>query len=472
MTLPSLWQLRHPRHPGTSRSPEGMWDTVVVGAGITGATTALLLARAGQRVLLLEAREVGAGSTGRSTAKLSLLQGNRLSQLAKRHGPTVVGHYLDLHREGQAWLIRFADDHGVAVQRRPAYTFAATSHGENRARAELWVAQEAGLPVEWVDDPPLPFENRGAVRLADQAQLDPMELLGALLAQAEEHGATVVEGVRVLRVRGSGPVQLETTAGTVRAGHVVLATNMPIADRGGFFARAKPSQSYALAFRSPEVPDGMYLSADTPSVSLRDTPGGAGPSDDGGSLLLVGGNGHGTGRSSPTSRHLDELRQWTHERYPGAEEVAAWSAQDFQTHHGLPYVGALLPGSDVLVAGGYAKWGITGGAGAAVALAARILDGHVPWAEALEPWSRHELSGTPSALLINAEVGVELARGWVRPLRRAGQGRLVCSHLGGIVTWNDAEQSWDCPLHGSRFDPDGEVLEGPATCRLRRKLPV
>lgn len=468
MTLPSLWQVRHPHHPRPGRSPEGTWDTVVVGAGITGATTALLLARAGQRVLLLEAREVGAGSTGRSTAKLSLLQGTRLSQLARRHGPTVVGHYLDLHREGQAWLTRFADEHGVAVQRRPAYTFAATGNGEARARAELWVAQEAGLAVEWVDQPPLPFESRGAVRLADQAQLDPMELLGALIAQGEDHGVTLVEGARVRKVRGDGPIQVETTAGTARAAHVVLATNMPILDRGGFFARAKPSRSYALAFRSPELPDGMYLSADTPTVSLRDTPAGHGE----GALLLIGGHGHGTGRSAPTSRHLDQLRRWTHEHYPAAEEVAAWSAQDFQTHHGLPYLGPLLPGSDILVAGGYAKWGITGGAGAAVALAARVLGGHVPWADALQPWSRQELTGTPSAALINAEVGVELVRGWVRPLRRGGQGRLVCSHMGGILTWNDAEQSWDCPLHGSRFDPDGEVLEGPAVCPVRRRLPV
>lgn len=496
MTLTSLWRDRHPRRPDGQPAVDGDYDVVVVGAGITGLTTALLLARAGRSVAVVEARQVGAGTTGGSTAKVSLLQGTRLSRISRRHPDAVVRDYVSANAEGQAWLGRFCSDHGVETQRRPAYTFATSRQGHRSARAEYDAAKAGGLPVTWLDKVDLPFPTEGAVRLDDQLQVDPMELLGALAHEATAHGATLVEGVRVRRVAGKDPVRVVTDVGTARADTVVVATNMPILDRGAFFARAKPARSYGLAFRTGEqAVDGMYLSADTPSRSLRDAP------DPSGSLLLVGGNGHKPGAPVSEQQKIDELRQWTAANFPGAEETHAWSAQDYVPHHALPFVGPVLPGrEEVLVAGGFAKWGLTNGTAAALALSGRILGGHQDWAAILEPWRSHELRGLLDSARINGEVGVEMTWGWLRPALHPGAGaptaegegvvRLdrvgkptatsrvdgeerrvagVCTHLGGIVRWNDAERSWDCPLHGSRFQPDGEVLEGPATCGLARR---
>ena len=223
------------------------------------------------------------------------------------------------------------------------------------------------------------------------------------------------------RVTGRDPVTVVTDVGTARAGTVVLATNTPILDRGGFFARVEPARSYGLAFRTPEpVVDGMYLSADQPTRSLRDAPDPDGP------LLLVGGNGHTTGRGGSEAARLEELRAWTAAHYPDAEETHAWSAQDYVPHHALPYAGPLLPGSDdLLVAGGYSKWGMTNGVAAALALSGRILGGHMEWAEVFEPWHSHELRGLVDAARVNAEVGVEMATGWLRPLLRPGFGPAV-----------------------------------------------
>lgn len=496
MPLTSLWHDRHPRTP----APHGVrvsgdFDTVVIGAGITGLTTALLLARSGQSVAVLEARHVGAGTTGGSTAKVSVLQGTQLSKISRLHSDDVVAQYVRANLEGQAWLARFCDDHGVATQRRTAYTFATTTRGARSARSELAAAVRAGLPATWQDDLDLPFETRGAARLDDQLQLDPVELLDALAREAVAHGVQVIDGARVRRVTGQAPVRVETEHGGANARWVVVATNMPILDRGGFFARAKPARSYGLAYRTAEpVVDGMYLSAEMPARSLRDAPGDDGP------LLLVGGNGHKPGGPVSEQSKLEELRQWTAEFYPHAEETHAWSAQDYVPHHALPFVGPVLPGADqVLVAGGFSKWGLTNGPAAALALAGRILGGHQEWAGVFEPWRSRELRGLPQALRVNGEVGLEMSWGWLRPATHPGVGpqssegegtvRLdrvgpptavarvdgterrvsaVCTHLGGVVRFNDAEKSWDCPLHGSRFDHDGEVLEGPATCGLRR----
>jgi glycine/D-amino acid oxidase-like deaminating enzyme/nitrite reductase/ring-hydroxylating ferredoxin subunit len=305
--------------------------------------------------------------------------------------------------------------------------------------------------------------------LPDQLQVDPVLLLDALSREAQLHGVRLFEGARVTGVRGSDPVRVTTGHGEVEADRVVVATNLPILDRGGFFARMKPARSYSLALRTPSRPvDAMYLSADQPSRSLRDA-----VTDAGDPVLLVGGAGHTTGRSQPTAAHLQALRSWTTEHWPDAAETHAWSAQDFVPHHALPYAGPVLPGAEsVLFAGGYSKWGFTNAVAASLVLSARILGGHITWGEAFQTWAPVDLRGVPTLARDNAEVGLEMARGWAsavvrREVRERGVTR-VCTHLGGIVTWNDAEASWDCPLHGSRFDEDGSVLDGPAVCGLRR----
>lgn len=496
--MKSLWQGRPHRRPRPSTSPSGgvpdrTWDVIVVGAGLTGLTTGLLLARAGQSVLVVEAREAGSGTTGGSTAKVSLLQGTTLSRIARHHPPEVVEQYVTANREGQAWLLEYCEAHGIGFQRRPAYTYATTDAGRASAENEHATALRAGLATEWCEDLSLPFSTTGAVRLADQAQIDPLDVVDQLARDFESHGGTLVEGRRVRRAKGRSPVRVVTEDGELRAETVVIATNMPILDRGGFFGRATPSRSYGLAFQAPgHGIDGMYLSADAPTRSLRDAP------PDGEGLLLVGGNGHTTGRTTSPRAKVDDLVEWTTTHFPGASLTHAWSAQDYTTASALPYVGPLTPHrDDLLVAGGYAKWGMANSVAASLALSGLILGGHMEWAEPLRTWSRPRAGQVLEATLINATVGVEMTRGWLRPLVNAtdrsepeeGTGRVVaerlgaptavscvggrvrrvsavCSHLGGIVRWNDAELSWDCPLHGSRFDPDGNVLEGPATCGL------
>lgn len=497
MGLISLWQDRHRRTPLSAPRLDGDYDVVVIGAGLTGLTTALLLGRAGRSVLVVEADHVGVGTTGRSTAKVSLLQGTTYSRISRRHPDHVLRDYATANREGQAWLDRFCADHQVGIQSRPAYTYATTGTGERSLRAELEATRTAGLDVEWLDDTPLPFRTRGALRLPDQRQVDPGEVLDELSLQAAAHRVQIVEGIRVRRVTGHDPVRVLADNGAASARTVVVATNIPVLDRGAFFARMSPSRSYALAYRTPaQAVDGMYISADSPIRSLRDAPDGAD-----GSLLLVGGNGHKVGAATSAQAHLDGLRAWTARWFPDTVETHAWSAQDYHPHHALPFAGPVLPGrDDVLVAGGYSKWGMTNAVAAALAISSRILGGHMAWAQILEPWRSPELRGLLDSAKLNGEVGLELARGWLRPALHPGPGptpppdggqvRLdhagtptavstvdgverrvsaVCTHLRGIVRWNDAEKSWDCPLHGSRFGPDGTVLEGPATCGLTRR---
>ncbi|HXR44011.1 MAG TPA: FAD-dependent oxidoreductase [Pseudolysinimonas sp.] len=497
--MDSLWQQDPPVIP-TDVVPVGdRFDIAVVGAGITGLTTALLFARAGRRTVVVEARSVGAVATGHTTAKVSRLQGTMSTRIRSRNTAAVARAYAESQAAAFDWLAAYCEQAGVAFERRDAYSYARTQDALARVDAEFRAARAVGIPVDRVEHVELPFATAGAVRLADQGQLDPMRLLAALAAEFRGLGGVLADGARVTGVRASSPAVVRTHAGDILAEKVVLATGTPILDRGLYFAKLAAQRSYAQAWRVPaeQLPDGMFLDVEEPTRSIR-TAG-----RDGERLLLTGGFGHGVGRHPSPRRAADALAQWTREVWPGAEQVASWSAQDYLTPHGVPFVGWLPRGRGrIYLATGFSKWGMTNGVATALTLVADILgaDGGRPstgWQTVL-----HRRPTLPAAIAVgigdNAAVASWYARGWfgaltrplgAPPLEGAGEvGRdglvptavsrvdgevtalcAICPHLGAIVGWNDAEHSWDCPAHGSRFAPDGTVLEGPATRSMARR---
>lgn len=493
--MTSLWLENHePSRIPVSDMPAGVsYDVAIAGGGLTGLATAAAVARTGRRVVLLEARSVGAVATGNTTAKLTVLQGARLSEIRRRHSLDVAGAYLTASQEGQRWLLDLCAQREVSVQRRPAYSYATTEDGARRLEAEQEVAHELGLDVRWKESTELPFPVAGAICLEDQAQFDPMDVLTALAHELRGLGGVIVEGARVTGVNRRGPLTVTTTAGEVRADQLVLATGSPVLDRGGHSLRMVPHRSYALAYRVPAdgwIPHGMFVSVDGPVRSLRSAAHG------GADLLLVGGNDHITGRATSPAALIADLDEWTRGLVPGAERTQTWSAQDYEPFGGLPLIGA-LPGSGgtIYAATGYGKWGMTGAVAAARAIAGS-LDGRAPsWLGTLQS-ATGGLGTLAAGASATAQVGRELVQGWASGELRAldprppeeGQGVVgrsegrpvgvstvggrtcavsgVCTHLGGVLSWNDAETTWDCPLHGSRFAPDGTLLEGPAVADL------
>jgi glycine/D-amino acid oxidase-like deaminating enzyme len=499
MAMTSLWladRIDRPLPPNPLVEADRSADVAVVGAGITGLVTAVLLARAGKDVLVLEAQSAGMGATGNTTGKISLLQGTKLSKIVGKHGVETAREYVQGNREGQEWILHHCDAHGLSVQREDAYTYAQSLEGVQSVREELAACETAGLDAHWVDSADVPFPFEGGIRLAQQAQFDPMPFLDSLIVELDERGGRLAQGVRVQKVSSESDglaLHVRTVDGdefSVNAKQCVLATGIPILDRGGFFARLKPNRSYCMAFKVPgNITRGMYISADSPTRSVRYAPTAEGD------RLIVGGAGHPVGHQRHPAASVRELASWARRHYPGAMQTHYWSAQDYTPIDDLPYVGPILPGNDkIFVATGFDKWGMTNGTAAALALSSRILGGRMDWAEAFASWSPHELSGIPTAMQLGLSVGLYLARGWITPVTRVAnrtpeEGGVVsgppwhlearsvvdgvehcvspvCPHLGGIVNWNDADETWECPLHGSRFAPDGTLLEGPATRNL------
>lgn len=467
------------RDPGYSRPAGEQVDVAVVGAGFTGLITALLLARAGRRVAVLEARQVGAGASGATTAKTTLLQGTRLSDLASTHNRETAADYLAANRFGQDWLREFCAEQTVPTHRTGAFTFAATEQGVKQIHREHELARELGLPTVLHDHLATPFPVHAAVGLPEQLQLNPTELLSALARVVTDAGATITEDARVTGLEpDASRVEITTSAGRLSAGQVVLATASPILDKRLTTMELVPQRSYLCAFDpAPDsvLPDGMFLGVESPSVSLRTATVG------GRRKLLVGGYGHRTGEPRSTVSQLNAIEQWTARHFPGMKRTHGWSAQDYHPVSLLPMIETLSWGEGLIhFAGGYSKWGMTATPAAAHNVADLVL-GRPPQVSFGAPATLGTVkstaqlqSGAAISQVSNVVRAVTVSRGGLRPVGEAIiDGRpcrvsLVCPHLGGTLAWNDAEESWDCPLHGSRFTAEGDLLEGPAVDPLKQ----
>ncbi|RBP63681.1 glycine/D-amino acid oxidase-like deaminating enzyme [Brevibacterium sanguinis] len=470
MSAPVWSEGTGPRPETAARLPVGDHvDVVVVGAGLTGLFTARTLAEAGRTVVVVEARSVGSCASGASTGKASLLQAARHSLIADSLSLGVAREHLRAHAHGLEEILSLSASRRFGLERASAFTVAGTSAGVEQVRREHEVCRELGLPVTLHESLDAPYPVHAALELPDQVQLDPLALLGELVAAVAEAGGRIVEGCRVTGLDDDGDlVSVETSMGDLSADHVVLATASPILDHVPTTTTLVPHRSYLCAFDVPDQPlTGMHISVDSPSRSLRTAV------VDGRRRLLVGGSGHRTGEARSTRRLVDDLEAWTTEHFPGARLTHAWSAQD---HHpvGLVPLVTTFGGESgrVHFAGGYSKWGVTGAPAAARHLTDRLL-GRPETVSFGTPstWGRAK-----NALRSQAKAPAMMAGSLVRD-GLTGEARvdgedvrvsLVCPHAGGICTWNDAESTWDCPLHGSRFGPAGTILEGPATTDLDR----
>lgn len=497
-----LWLADTPRPDRRGASLPERVDVVVVGAGIAGLTTAALLARSGRGVAVLEAATVGAGTTGHTTAKVSTQHGLIYAQLTRDHGAEAAARYARAQVDALDWIRREVAEHAVDCALETRDSFVYTTRPERRAEleAEVQAAQAAGLPADLFETVDLPLDVVGAVRFREQAQFHPVRWLLHLAGQSEAAGATVVEGVRVQGVRRRSAGHLvETTAGPVLAEHVVVATQFPILDRGGFFARLVPTRDLVVhgPVRPSSVPGGMYLSADD-GHSIRTAPGPEGADE-----LVVGGEHYRTGARTDVEERYRRLADWARGHF-GMESVRhRWSAHDLSTPDRLPYVGRYAPGTTGLwVATGFGQWGMTNGTAAGLLLDGLISGTADPGHAALLDPARVSARAVPGVAKANAEVaahlGSDLARATLTSASLAdlalGEARVGrdgrhlvaayrdaagtlhavaarCTHLGCVVQFNNAEKSWDCPCHASRFGLDGEVLCGPATSPLERYEP-
>lgn len=472
-------------------------DVAVVGAGLVGVTVAKLLKDAGKTVALIEADRIGQGASGHTTAKVTSLHQIIYSTIVEQHDEETARLYGESNQAAVERLAAMVQEHGIDCDfaHKSTYTFAQSQDNLEKIHKEVETAQSLGLPASFTRDTELPFDVMGAVTFTGQAQFHPRKFMLAIAAMIPGEGSHVFEQTRVHEVEGESPSKVVTTDGpTVTAQDVIVATHLPILDQGLYFAKTYPQRSYIVGARIDASKDieGMYIGTGNSYRSLRTT-----PTDDGGLMLMMGGEGHKVGEDSDTEIRYQRLEA-DMQRYFDVTPDYRWSSQGYESFDKLPYIGPLTPAnSHILTATGFSLWGMSKSIMSAALLCDRILGVENPYAKIYD-----STRATPFVTQTSIKENLDVGSRWVGDRFKGlfdspdgikpGEGKLVtvdtqkvaayrdeagelhavsavCPHLGCIVAWNSAEKSWDCPCHGSRFGCDGEILHGPAVNPLESR---
>lgn len=473
----------------------------IIGGGIVGIMTAYLLAKAGKAVALIEGKELLRGVTGHTTAKISAQHGLIYDELIQTFGKDSARLYYDANIEGRDLIKEIASSLEIdcGLETKDAVVFATSEKYSKQIEAEARAYEnlDIGGILAYGQADELPFPVDATLTMPDQAQFHPVQFLVPLLAEVERLGGRIYEHSRAVQLFNDDTIVLMENGAQLTCDKVVVATHYPFNDFNGlYFSKLSISRSYALAAKiDGPVPQAMYLSVESPSRSLRSI-----SDENGADWLLIGGNDHPTGKSkSPTQTHYNSLRTFGKTWFGMQEVPYHWSAQDMTTLDKVPYIGQMTSSStDILVATGFNKWGMAMGAQASKLLTDLILDHSNGYTDLFDPTrskiktkdlqqfvkkntsvakdfvatKAQKTNMTPDELHLDegALVSVKGQKaGGYRDVE--GQLHLVksnCTHMGCGLRWNDAERSWDCACHGSRFSYEGDVLNGPAVKPLEK----
>ncbi|MCY2994074.1 MAG: FAD-dependent oxidoreductase [Planctomycetota bacterium] len=480
-------------------------DVCVVGAGLAGITTAYLLAKQGKSVVVLDDGAIGGGQTQRTTAHLSNALDDRYLEIERLHGPegaklAAASHTLAIDR-----IESIIGEEQIACDfvRLDGYLFLPPGEAPDLLDRELAAAHRAGLSgVERLPHAPLlPFATGPCLRFPRQAQFDPLKYLSAVAAALQRAGGRIFTGIHAETIQGGKPARVKTSSGwIVTAEAVVVATHSPVNDLLAMHTKQAAYMTYAIGAIIPRGAVATALHWDTLEpyhyVRIQPLAPGASLTEQSGAqtqdVLIIGGEDHKTGQAELHADPYARLESWARLRFPMIQDIRfRWSGQILQSVDGLAFIGRNpVDAPNVLIVTGDSGMGMTYGTIAGILLTDLILGRENSWAKLYDParktvnalarFAKENLnvalqygdwltSGeVDSAAQIQPGAGAVIRRGLTKiAVYRDAQAAFhersaVCPHLGGIVHWNDAEKTWDCPCHGSRFDRLGGVLNGPA----------
>jgi glycine/D-amino acid oxidase-like deaminating enzyme/nitrite reductase/ring-hydroxylating ferredoxin subunit len=508
MKSTSLWldTAQPHRYPPLTADAEA--DVCVIGAGISGVTTAWLLAAEGRSVVLIDDGTPGCGETAMTTAHLSAVIDDRYTEMIRLHGEDGARLACDSHRSAIDRIERICREERIdaGFRRVSGYLFPGPGHDERYLDEELDAARRAGLDVEKLPRAAVEgFESGPCLHFPRQAQFHPLAYLRGLLDGCAARGVRVYGGVKATSVKGGQPALVETSTGArITAAAVVVATNSPFIDMFAIHTKQAPYYSYVVAARVPpdSITPALYWDTQDPYhyVRLERATNArlGGDDDEPVDLLIVGGEDHKTGQADDPERRFAALERWMRERFPAAGVLEyRWSGQVMETQDGLGFIGRNpMDANNVYVITGDSGMGMTHGTIGGILICDLIQGRENRWASLYDP-SRVRVGAAGDFLRENLNVAAQYAS-WITPgdvssvdeiapnsgaVLREGATKIAvfrdeagelhrfsaaCTHLGCVLGWNKAASTWDCPCHGSRYDALGRVVNGPASQDMRK----
>lgn len=478
-------------------------DVCIVGAGIAGLTTAYLLAREGRSVIVLDDGRIGGGMTERTSAHLSNAIDTRYFEIERLHGEKGARLTAQSHTTAIDRIEAIVNEEGIDCdfERLNGYLFVPPGGPKDVLEREVKAAHRAGLnDVEQVERAPIAsFDTGMCLRFPRQAQFHPLKYITGLSRAIEGNSGRIFSGTHASKMEGGAQARVETSNGyVVTADAIVIATNTPVNDIVTIHTKQAPYTSYVIGARIPHssVTKALYWDTADPFHYVR-VQGVSAPDGDRYDVLIVGGEDHKSGQADDGDKRHTQLEAWARERFPMIESIEfRWSGQVMESFDGLAFIGR-NPGDpqNVYIVTGDSGMGMTHGTIAGILITDLIMGRECPWTPLYDP-SRKTLRAYRKYARENINVAAhyvedyltggdvdapeEIAQGEGAIIRNGMKkfafyhdehGTLhkcsaVCPHLGCIVSWNRLEKTWNCPCHGSSFDPYGHVLNGPANSDL------
>ena len=494
----SIWRTT-PLETNFSRLNESIiTDVAIVGGGITGITTAYLLAKSGKKVVVLEAGNVGGGTSGYSTGNLYAMVDKRLHHIQSKWDKETAAAVARSRTAAVNLVERIVQEENISCdfKRVPWYLFSETNKEDETIENEIKAASNYGLQVEELNDLPLPIHVSKAIKVENQAQFNPSDFVTGLAKKIDSTKCRIFEDSPVYNIEKGKQISLSTSGGTVTAEKVILATHSP---KGVYAVHTAlyPYREYAMAAKlnSGDFPAGIYWDTEADfHTSIRNY------KKDGNNYVLMLGGHHKVGQEDDYSRFYNKLETNLRKFFDVSSIDYKWSAQHYKPADGLPYIGESKD-DNIYFATGFSTDGLTYGVVSAMIFDDVFNNRNNPWAELYKAKRFTPLKSAKEYIKENINVVAQYvknipgtANDEVYSEVKAGEGKVVdhgtekwavyrdengllycrsalCTHLACVVDWNDAEKSWDCPCHGSRFTPTGEVIEGPALSPLEVKEP-
>lgn len=473
------------------------YDVLIIGAGLTGLNTAYLLKDSGLKIGIIEGSTIGYGVTGYTTAKITIQHDVFYDYLINSFSLEEARQYLEANEEGLKLIKKIIEENNIQCdyKEQTAYIYATNETELQQIKEELEAYKKLGIDGFYTEEVPLPNKALGAIGVRNQGQFNPLKYLYSLNNILANSGSCdIYENVRALNIElHSGHIDVETEAGTIHANKVVVASHYPFDNSFGlYFLRLYQDKSYVIVAKTKEEPfEGMYKNIKDPIYSMRYH------FSEKENLLILSGGKHRSGEKENEEDSYEELENFLNTHFDGAEIVSKWSTQDCMTYDKVPYIGLYSKSLDNLyVATGFRKWGMTTSAAAAIILRNKLLNIHDDFSEIFNP---SRITPTQSAKEFFSSIK-SITKSFAKRLAPApeellevesGEGKIVnyngkkvgvykdkkgdyfcinpvCAHLKCSLSFNEAEKTWDCPCHGSRYDIKGNILEGPTVKPLDR----
>ncbi|MGY5849674.1 FAD-dependent oxidoreductase [Salegentibacter sp. F14] len=494
----SIWKAKasNPKYPTLEKDIEV--EVAIVGGGITGITSAYLIAQKGIKVAVLESMEIGGGTTAGSTGNLYTMVDNRLHHIQAKFDKKTAAKVSESRTAAVDLIEDIIRKYSIecSFKRQPWVLYTETGEEKEILEKTKETLLDLGLEVQEQNSLPLPFPIHSAIKVENQAQFNPAEFVAGLAQNIDVQQCQIFENSPVYHIEKGSPHILHTPSGKVKANKVILATHTP---KGVYALQTAlyPHREYALAakLKTGEYPDGIFWSTESkahPSLRSYETAEGK--------FLITVGYHHKVGQEDPKKDYFGDLEKNLRKNYDVEEVMYKWSAQHYKPADGLPYIGESSD-DNIYLATGFSTDGLTYGVVSAMIFRDLLSGAKNNWAEiykarrftplkSAKPFIKENLNvlkeylkDIPGKADKEAFSDVKKGEGKIVEMNdekwavhRDQEGRLcaasaVCTHMDCIVNWNNEEKTWDCPCHGSRFKPTGEVIEGPAFSPLdKRKI--